>query len=130
MKLIDFLATIESSSPQEWQCIGELRVLKNDVRISFLRDEDVVSDFKEPWANKFPDSYAVSISVKYRFNGAVVYEDIFVTVDGGRCILPMPDAGSNTVDAAKATRARLVDATSGHTSQFDSYFQRAGLVST
>jgi hypothetical protein len=47
-------------------------------------------DFREEWANRFPDPNASSSYVDFFFGANLVFRDLYVTVDGGRCSVPLP----------------------------------------
>lgn len=118
MELHDLILTVESSSSDEWHRMdhhtlhgwewgdrninGEmypyiepkthhnLAVFKKDVDVSIVFGADVIKDFAEPWVQAFPDPKASSILVVLRYRGQVVFEWVFVVVDGGRYLLPLP----------------------------------------
>lgn len=76
----------------------------------------VVEDFKEPWANKFPDAHASSAHVDVFYNNALVYRDIYVLGDGARCYLPLPKTRETpgAVPEGYARFVRLLDLLEGH----------------
>ena len=47
-------------------------------------------DFNEDWAKKFPNRHAKSGFVDFFYSDILVFRDIYVSVDGGRCTLPLP----------------------------------------
>lgn len=47
-------------------------------------------NFIEEWANNFSVQRAASDFVDFFYNGALVLREIIVSVDGGRCYLPLP----------------------------------------
>ena len=104
-----------------------------DVSITMAWGLGCNEDFKEVWANKFPDPRASSHYVDIFYNGAMVFRDLYVSVDGGRAKLPLPerkidDDGkvlSLEVPVGEHKLIRLVDSLGGYISQFDSYFKRA-----
>ncbi len=113
----------------------ELISLKSDLSISVAWGISHNDDFKEKWANGFPDPHASSGYVDFFYYGQLVYRDIYVTVDGGRCQLPLPQMVFNrdTNDIEKLTVAkdkyhffRLLNSLIT-TYDYDSYFERAGL---
>ena len=70
---------------------GMVTALKTNLSISIAWGITSNPDFKEEWANQFPDPSASSHMVDFFYNGSLVFRDIYVSVDGGRCSLPLPD---------------------------------------
>lgn len=64
--------------------------LKQDLSISIAWGISHNNDFFEGWANNFPDSHATSSFLDFFYNGQLIFRDIYVTVDGGRCNIPLP----------------------------------------
>ena len=89
---------------------SKLAVYKPDIDISLVMDATVNDPFVEPWVQKFPDKHAVSVAVQLRFRGSLVYEWVFVAVDGARYLLPMPKVvgGGYQVPQAEMPLARLL----------------------
>ncbi|MCE2473240.1 MAG: toll/interleukin-1 receptor domain-containing protein [Anaerolineae bacterium] len=58
-----------------------------------IEDPDVVAvkNFSEPWATGFPDSHAYSYHVNLNVSGSTVKQELFVSLDGGRYSVPMPE---------------------------------------
>lgn len=48
-------------------------------------------DFDEPWSRGHPDRDTSKLSVYLSINGVRVKELIFVTIDGGRILVPLPE---------------------------------------
>jgi hypothetical protein len=100
-----------------------------DVSITLAWGLTVNEDFREPWANKFPDTHAASAYADVFYNGALVYRALYVLVDGARCLLPLPDQRLEPggVAEAYAQFVNLLDRLTGH-GEFAGYFERAGLA--
>lgn len=64
---------------------------KKNLSISIAWGLEHNNDFREDWANDFPDSKAMSSYIDFFYNGVLVYRDIIVSVDGGRCYIPLPN---------------------------------------
>src|SRR5258706_10531254 len=105
-----------------------------DISITLAFGLEALADFKEEWANKFPDPHASSSYVDVFYNSALVYRDIYVSVDGGRAKLPLPnrkfDKSTDKVIALEVPKGRhdfirLINSLGGAISQFDEYFARA-----
>lgn len=139
MRLDELLKTVECSSPEDWHRIPRptvynwdcgnkrvddgpltpylepvnhdyLAVYKPDVDISLAFGANVCKDFQEPWVRGFPDSHASSVVVELRYRGSPVYEEVFVVVDGGRNLLPMPKPRENefVLPRSRLAMARLM----------------------
>lgn len=65
--------------------------LKKDLSIWIAWGYPSNPDFQESWANKFPDPKASSGIVDFFYNDVLVFRDLYVSVDGYRCQLPLPD---------------------------------------
>jgi hypothetical protein len=114
---------------------ANIAVLKSDLSISFAWGLSHNDDFIEEWANKFPNKRAMSSYIDFFFNGALVYRDIIVAVDGGRCYIPLPeldiDKESNKikrliVPKQKYKLIKMVNAFQS-TYDYDSYFSTTGI---
>ena len=113
---------------------GNTAIYIPDASITMAFGLEAVEDFKEQWANSFPDPSASSSFVDLFYQGALVYRDVYVNVDGGRAKLPLPrrifDKQTKKVTAlhipeAKYQFFKLLDEIE-HLSDFDRYFEQAG----
>lgn len=113
---------------------GMVASLKSDLSISMAWGITSNPDFKEEWANQFPDPGASSSIVDFFYNGVLVFRDIYVSVDGCRCRLPLPDrefdkethkVNRYTVPRDKYEFYQMLDGLE-QLSDFDSYFRRVG----
>ena len=50
-----------------------------------------VENFSEPWAKGFPDQHASSYWINLKVAGATVSQEMFVSLDGGRYFVPIPE---------------------------------------
>jgi len=117
---------------------SNVAVYKPDVSITLAFGLRQLEDFKEEWANKFPDPHASSSYIDIFYNNALVFRDVSVTVDGGRSRLPLPrrkfDDAKKKVIALEVPRRRhdfirLVESLdAGRVDEFDRYFQDAGFA--
>ena len=153
MRLEGLLALITDSDPEEWSQISEgptyrdyllevsssnhrwteinshhtVMVYKPDIAIGIAFGMTWKEDFKEVWANKFPDSRADGRFVDVFYNGMLVHRDFYVTVDGARAKLPLPKTREDLVVNEQYYRLiGLLNSLSG-VSDYESYFRRAGL---
>ena len=69
---------------------GMVASYKPDLSITMAWGLTANRNFDETWATNFPDPNASSHHVDVFFNNALVYRDLFVSVDGGRAKLPLP----------------------------------------
>ena len=65
--------------------------LKSDLSIWIAWGFQANPEFVEPWVENFTNPMAGSAYVDFFCNSALVYRDMYVSVDGGLCNLPMPD---------------------------------------
>jgi hypothetical protein len=71
---------------------SQLAVYKPDVDISLAMGAQVVENLQEPWTAKFPNTNASHVAIWLRYRGSVIFEWVYVCVDGCRYLLPMPNA--------------------------------------
>lgn len=64
--------------------------LKSNLGIQVAYGMENNEDFKEVWANSFSNPSASSCFIDFFFNNQLIFRDIGVSVDGGRCMLPLP----------------------------------------
>jgi hypothetical protein len=128
-----------SDAAQDWDLNSVDRktvaIYRDDVYLSIEVDyEDGVQaeDFREPWANIFPDPRAVGYWVDFKYAGVLIpsMRSILVSVDGGRAMLPIPrQAGISSALTEVMDQdykvAQIFDANSG---QLDNYLWRARLT--
>jgi len=132
-------STVWSSSNNEFENIeieshGMVASLKSDLSISMAWGMTLNSSFTEEWANQFPDPHASSGIVDFFYNGVLIFRDTYVTVDGGRCKLPIShrefDDETHEVIRHIIPRARynFYRMLNGFVStyDYDNYFSRTG----
>jgi len=121
-------------SNMEVESQGMVASLKTNLSISIAWGITSNPDFKEDWANMFDDPSASSHIIDFFYNGSLVFRDIYVSVDGARCSLPLPDRDfddkthkvrRHTVPKDKYSFFRMFDGFE-QVSDFDGYFDRAG----
>ena len=87
-------------------------------------------NFNEEWVQKLPNKRAQAVIIDFLYNGALVFRDTLVAVDGWRCILPQPINESGPpykVPDRRARIAKLVHQLVGPETNFDAYFKRVGM---
>ncbi|MTI67520.1 MAG: hypothetical protein FH753_13120 [Firmicutes bacterium] len=108
---------------------------KRNLAISIAWGLNHNDDFCEDWANDFPDSRAMSSYIDFFYNGVLVYRDIIVSVDGGRCYIPLPkrefDKKNHKVTRLSVTRQqyefiKMINQFAS-TYNYDSYFKRTNI---
>lgn len=128
----EILEVVADSSPDDWNVSfdddAEIAVFKTNssLRIETRHTDEFVhnDDFYEKWANKFPDPHARSYYYHVYFGATRLRKIIFVSVDGGRALLPLPNYAMDlSVKPIRYKIALIFD-------RFDScdkYMKRAGL---
>jgi len=110
---------------------SSVSVYKPNISITIAAGLTINERFEEPWATGFPDRNASSHFIDVFFNNALVFRDMFISVDGGRACLPLPKSKTELfVPKNKVRFVRLIDYIDEGVSDFDSYFSRAGLIET
>jgi hypothetical protein len=107
-----------------------------DVSITMAWGLDCNPDFKEEWANSFPDPKASSHFVDLFYNNALVFREVYVNVDGARGDLPLPSivrGDDKKIVALEVPRDKyrffsLLDSISRGGREFERYFSQAGFT--
>jgi hypothetical protein len=85
------------------------------------------NDFHDDWLKRFADSKAHSEFFDIFYNNALVFRDIFVSVDGGRAYLPAPDPATMSVPTDYVRMIELIDNLSRGRGDYSDYLRRAGM---
>ncbi|PWK16150.1 hypothetical protein [Tumebacillus permanentifrigoris] len=113
---------------------------KEDLSISMAWGFEANDDFSEDWTDRFSDTRASSAYLDFFYKGVLVRREIFVNVDGGRAMLPLPkvtwNASTNTVEGLSITREqynifRLIASHVGNeedVERYEQYVDRAGFT--
>lgn len=110
-----------------------VNVYKKDLSITMANGLVSNDDFREDWANQFPDPKAYTQIVDVFFNNALVFRETYLIVDGGRCKLPIPSYGlEQQLVVAKGYYdfikfLELLSSRSTSTKNFDYYFGQTGI---
>lgn len=162
MNLKEYKKIILNTTKEDWVCIGSPSYLnsisvltdgtgnflgidvetfpmsaslKNDLSISIAWGFPHEREFSEPWTSRFSDPRASSDFIDFFYNRTVVFRDIIVSVDGGRCYLPLPDGVPDSkspdfivynVSKEEYSFLRILDSLGDKVSEFDRYFEKAG----
>lgn len=132
---------LDQFEPGEYRDGFQLRHREHDMRASYRPDlnigiafgldpDNVFPDdqrsFEEDWSKNFSDSKWTFHYADFFYSGALVHREPFVTVDGGRCYLPVPDHNL-TVTRWEHDFFRVLDALE-KASEYDEYFRQAGFA--
>jgi len=128
----EILEVIKESSPDDWDVNfsrdAEIAIFKRDpaLRIETRHNDEFVhkDDFREKWANKFPDPHATSYYFHVYYGSTRLKELILVSVDGGRALLPLPKSPVDLVVEPIRYKVALIFDQFG---SCDEYMKRAGL---
>lgn len=131
MTLDDINAIMNGTSWDEWSTetlprsgAKMVSVYSKDVflrvEISFLPEDIENDDFREPWANKFPNNKATSYRANLYYGSTFLKTYLLVSVDGGRALLPLPDPEALTIKGDQYLVAGLFDSTGSLNRYMDS----------
>lgn len=127
----------QGKAPDKWflerKEHSNIGVLKSNAAITMAVGLEYLNDFKEPWANQFPDPRAHGQFADVFFQGALVYRVHYVVVDGGRGWLPLPRRekdGSLLVPKSLAAFMEIVKQITGGSASDDGYLGRSGMKLT
>ena len=107
---------------------------KKNLSICLAWGLTINDDFQEKWVEIFPDKSASSHYIDIFYNGMVVFRIPYVTVDGGRCYLPLPerDFDENKKEIVKLKTPKneynfikLVNSFLRDYTRYDDYLKRA-----
>ena len=119
------------SFANQWERVSgnhEYAFCKEDINlriVSSLADDDIQQDdFREPWANKFPDPSARGYFYNLYYGSTLLHRFILVSVDGARASLPVPQIGTMDVTQAQWKVAEIFDGLG----TLDEYAKQAGMV--
>lgn len=119
-----------NTEPEEHRGHHSQAAFKPDIAIGLRWGHEVIRGFVEPWIADaaFADQTAHSAYLDITYNGEPVFRTVYVTVDGGRAYLPLPDldSGQLTVPQLEHDLVRLLDSLVHR--EFDRYFGQAGFV--
>jgi hypothetical protein len=135
MQHANLLSTVEQSTINDWhkmpvhtvctwqygqkqnqnylepQTHSNLAVYKPDIGISIAMGATVTENFAEQWVQNYSNPTARSVAIWLRYHGAVVHEWVYVVVDGGRYLVPMPEtdgSGGYHVQQTELSIAQLL----------------------
>lgn len=113
------------SQPQQSKSV---RIFKRDVNLrfetSYENDGIQCEDFKEEWANRFPDPHATGVFCDLYYAASRIERFVLVSVDGGRALLPLPKSALDLRVPALTYKVAQIHDTLG---SLDGYMLRSGL---
>lgn len=130
MQFDEIISIIQKSKQSDW--------VYNDFNITYVYKPNVsirivkisqkhghLEDFHEEWAENHPSASIPSrVYFHIYYNSTCIKELVFVSIDGNRAVLPMPDAESRkTISRENYQYAKIVD----DMGNLDDYIKRSGL---
>jgi hypothetical protein len=107
--------------------------LRDDLSIGIAWGIPRDSNFEENWVNQLIKPRASSTFIDFFYNGSIVFRDFYISVDEGRCTLPLPEI---KVDAQTSKELYMISRDKykffkmrdslEQVSEFDDYFDRVG----
>ena len=127
----DVCETSDGDSNNLWvESHSEYMSLKKNLLVSVAHGLIHDDKFSESWTNNFEDRHAESHFIDFFYYGVLVYRDIYVSVDGGRCLLPLPKQifnEKNEVEKLLITKPRYEFFKLLNDGQYDNYIKNAGI---
>jgi len=80
------------------------------------------------WTKVFPDPRSSMRYLDFFYNSALVFREALISVDGGQCVLPIPNPGPTSpyeVPRRRCDIARLLHQVTNPMRDFDDYFTHA-----
>jgi len=107
-------------------------VFKEEVALTLAWGLVSNEGFDEDWVHSFADKHATSSFLDVFWGGSLVYRELYVTVDGGRVHLPLPDKHDGVLTAPESYCAlvKLIQDLEGAGYDFDEYLERAKIKRT
>jgi hypothetical protein len=142
LNLQDLIRLVVGSQASDWHRMDVHSEKENDhdYRAVFLPDPSISlcwgggrRAFQEKWTDKFIGKEAETQHAEIFLNGSIVFQEVYVSVDSGKGILPMPTASDHTVPSTRLRFARLLHYLSGNgvdERRFDYGVQLSGIKET
>lgn len=85
---------------EHWVSIDEDNQIYHKIFPEFtIRQGEIIKeDFQESWTYKFPNPNAHSFEVELRYFETLIHKETFVTCDGGRYQIPLPESDPSNSD--------------------------------
>ncbi len=130
-KIVDFV--LDSNPASDWKVtrndFKDVAVFTRDINLRIEHSHEASgihsNDFREGWANQFPDPYAHSLYYDIYYGMSLLDQIVLVAVDGGRAVLPLPKTQTDLQVSKFAYQvAKIFD----NFNTVDEYIQKAGLT--
>ena len=100
----------------------------DDVSVTMAWGITAGGAYREPWATRCPDPAAWTGYIDICYHRTLAHRDVYVSVDGDRCYLPLPrDPDDLRVAAAYAQLSVLITTLSLGLCDYRANFRRTGL---
>jgi hypothetical protein len=132
MSFEEIIDLVEKSKREEWQTIDEDKTEE----VFYLRDPRLrikhhsgergvqVRDFKDKWANAFPDEKAMGLWFDLYYDQGILKRILLVAVDGFRAYIPCPNPGTKDIEKFDDNVARI---TAYQLDMYERYLEKTGL---
>ncbi len=96
-KVRDLILSIEDPNDFDYNPMSGEILYKKDIRLVIRLDLGPESDqpFDEPWLKNFIDPRATKLPVCVSYGSSNIFNLLFITVDGGRHLIPIPESMNN-----------------------------------
>ena len=124
-----FLGRVQETAPDEntYETSHSMRAAyRPDTCVGIAWGYPLSSDWAEEWVKVFPDQRASSAYVDFFYNGMLVAREIYISVDGGRAMLPLP-THEMTITPWQRDFFQMLDGLEKH-SDFDRYLRQAQIT--
>ncbi|GKW32792.1 hypothetical protein PEC730217_15720 [Pectobacterium carotovorum subsp. carotovorum] len=115
---------INNINPNDWILNNEGKpfVYKKDMNLTFTI-EHTNTPFNEAWATQHPNPNATQAKGYFLYSGNMIKEVWLASIDGGRAILPYPDAQTKSyISRSEYLMSQMFN------DRLDEYLQRSGLT--
>ncbi len=114
--------SISADKKEEFFCLHDTRL-----RVRHHSGEDGIQndDFKENWANSFPDEHAYGLWYDIVYDGGCIRRFLIVAVDGFRAYLPCPSRPDHTITQLEDRIGKII---AMHDNRYEDYKQRAKIT--
>lgn len=130
LTMIELLAMVRFDHARDWTYFPRLQRLTYNADPSFTIEinSDDDTEFREEWMNVFPDKTGSKHYVTLRHNNSVLADEIFIGVDGGRAMLPLPELGRKELVTTyfKRTLGTIINKAMDREDLYEQYLESAG----
>jgi hypothetical protein len=123
-----FLQAISAEGPVSSHT--SIMAYRRDLSITMAYGMVLRAEVQAEWTRVFPDPRSSMRYLDFFYNSALVFREALIAVDGGQCVLPIPNPGPTSpyeVPRRKRDVARLVHQITNPMRDFDDYFTHANL---